>query len=261
MDVLDRHEWKFAFVPKEYETLSSAEHANLTKKWDMDGGAQVVTFSFDVCFKKPMADDFLQAFFNSPEVRSVLRFRDETGYMANLGKTSVKTVRYEALRCSKVRMDCFDKLVDAGIVRENGTCQKMMDQFLPGGVTVADQMRNLFMNEEESEHRGLFSDDDKAEFLHHIMWRCVSGGAMCQYEDDFGVYKAAAKGIYKDLVSVQRAATGGIEAINHVYHVKDVSPLELHGRADYGNHNFCYLSINPLLRQVHYWYGSFASPF
>eukprot|EP01061_Rhynchopus_euleeides_P046382 TRINITY_DN8789_c0_g1_i1.p1 TRINITY_DN8789_c0_g1~~TRINITY_DN8789_c0_g1_i1.p1 ORF type:complete len:262 (+),score=118.51 TRINITY_DN8789_c0_g1_i1:282-1067(+) len=259
-DVLDRHEWKFTYVPKSYDTLTSKNTQDVFRKWDM-AECQVATFAFDTTYRRGMSDDFLASFFNSAEVRSVIRFTDETGFNANLGKKSVKDVSYQPLDCTKVRLDMFDKLYDAGVVRENGSIAKMMDRFLPAGVTVSDELRGYFMDPEESDHAELFTEEEKNEFLYHVMWRIVSGGAMCQYEDDFSVYKNMVRGVYKDLVSVQKSATGGIEAVSHIYMIKDLTPLQLYGRPGFDNHNFCYVSVNPVLRQVHFWYNAFASPF
>ena len=259
-DVIDRHEWKFTHVPRVYETLDAKETQDLFRKWDL-GETQHATFSFDTSFRRGMAEDFLLSFFNSAEVRSIIKVRDETGFNMNLGKTSVKTIEYDPLECTKVRLDMFDRLYDTGIVRENGHIQKVMDRFLPAGVTVADELRALFMDEDESEHCGLYNQEEKNEFLYHTLWRLLAGGAMCQYEDDFNVYKTMLRGVYKDLVSVQKNAHGAIEAVSEVYHVRDTAPLNLFGRPGFDNHNFCYVSISPTQRQVHFWYGGFASPF
>ncbi|KAJ9467490.1 hypothetical protein DIPPA_14144 [Diplonema papillatum] len=264
-DVLGRHEWKFVQSDaKKFEAFNSAGAEELLQKWDLAGANQVFCFKFDDTYRRGMADDFIQSFFNDASVRALLRVRDENGYLGFLGKGSIDSVQYDNLDATLVRMDMFDKLEDAGIVRDTGI-RKMVDQFLPGGVTVSDELRNLFLNEDESEHAGLFSADDKNEFLYHVLWRLVAGGAMCQYEDDFGAYKQMAKSVYKDLVSVvKNPDTGRLETCCHVYSIKAIkgaSTPPLFGRPQFSNHNFCYLSVNPVSRLVCVWYNAFASPF
>eukprot|EP01063_Lacrimia_lanifica_P022009 TRINITY_DN29719_c0_g1_i1.p2 TRINITY_DN29719_c0_g1~~TRINITY_DN29719_c0_g1_i1.p2 ORF type:complete len:271 (+),score=136.48 TRINITY_DN29719_c0_g1_i1:58-870(+) len=263
MDVLDRHEWKFTYLPKEYDTLDAAPTQEMFKKWDLAPHMQVATFTFDQTFMRGMADDFVHSFFNNAAVKHVLQFKDAAGGPVLLGKQTLKNVEFTPLECNAVRLDMFDKLVDAGVVRETGSICKMMDQFLPGGVTISDQLRALFMNEEESEQAGLFTEDEKDEFLYHVMWRLLAGGAMCQYEDDFTLYKNAVRGVYKDFVSVTRNSEGQIQAVSDVYHVQSLGSdqCQLFGRPDFANHNFCYLIVNSVKRQVHYWYHSFVSPF
>ena len=75
---------------------------------------------------------------------------------------------------------------------------------------------------------------------------------------------------YKDLVSVYRhPKTDKITVGSHVFEVKAVeggagddegsssSSTPLFPKDS--NHNFCYISVDPRRRIVHYWYGAFMT--
>eukprot|EP01060_Flectonema_neradi_P009207 TRINITY_DN16586_c0_g1_i1.p1 TRINITY_DN16586_c0_g1~~TRINITY_DN16586_c0_g1_i1.p1 ORF type:complete len:264 (+),score=44.61 TRINITY_DN16586_c0_g1_i1:45-836(+) len=262
VDILQRHEWKFTPVDRDFGMFSDGglEHF---KKWGLDQTMQVITFQYDESFRRGMADDFIKGFFNDAAVKQVLRLIDENGSEARLGVAEVQEVDFEPIETNLVRMELFDKLTDCGIVRPNGSIAKMLDQFLDGGVTVSDELRCLLMNEDESTNAGLFTSDEKSEFLYHIFWRITSGGALCQFEDMVEPYLRFTKLIYKDLVTVRKsAATGELEVSSFVYKINSISgPVKLFGRPSFDNHNFCYLSINPSSHTVNVWYNGFASPF
>lgn len=261
-DVLERQEWKFVPVEVHLDGFDGAEKQALLRKWDLT--SQVLRFRFDQSYKRGMAGDFITAFLNDENVRATVRLVNSRGAPAQLGPGSVGNVKWDPLECTQVSMDFFERMLNGEVVRASGHVCKMQDDFKPGGVTVADRLRQLFMYEDESEHAGMYTEDEKRELLYHVMHRCVSGGAMMQYEDDYTVYKDTVKGIYKDLITVQRnPQTGDIEPASHVYQVHSVGGTgnPLFGRPDFPNHNFCYLCINPIRREVTYWYGGFASAF
>eukprot|EP01065_Artemidia_motanka_P001274 TRINITY_DN10590_c0_g1_i1.p1 TRINITY_DN10590_c0_g1~~TRINITY_DN10590_c0_g1_i1.p1 ORF type:complete len:267 (+),score=113.70 TRINITY_DN10590_c0_g1_i1:60-860(+) len=262
-DVLDRHEWKFTPVEHHFETLDGADAKQHFVKWDM-AAQQALRFRFDQSYKRGMADDFIHSFFNCPTVRALVQVVSSGGRPASLGSGTAKDVDWAPLECTATSMDFFERLMDGEVVRAGGAICRMQDDFKSGGVTISDRLRQLFMDEENSDSRGMFTEDEKSEFLYHVMHRVVSGGAMMQYEDDYGVYKDVAKGIYKDMIAVQRnPSSGDIEPACHVYQVKSLGGTAgaLFGRPDFENHNYCYLVINPLRREVTYWYGGFASAF
>eukprot|EP01012_Entosiphon_sulcatum_P017775 TRINITY_DN22519_c0_g1_i1.p2 TRINITY_DN22519_c0_g1~~TRINITY_DN22519_c0_g1_i1.p2 ORF type:complete len:101 (+),score=21.20 TRINITY_DN22519_c0_g1_i1:66-368(+) len=100
------------------------------------------------------------------------------------------------------------------------------------------------------------------------MWRLVAGGAMCQWEDSFTLYRETCRGIYKDLVRVQRNPhTEEVEPVSVVLSVKRVeggtgaTVPPLFGREAAANHNCCYLIIDPVKREVVYFYSGFVSLF
>jgi hypothetical protein len=151
----------------------------------------------------------------------------------------------------------------------------MADVFLPHGVTVADELRNLVLNEDESEHAGFFSEADKNEFLYHVLWRVLAGGAVNQYEDDFEPYRSAVREMYKSFVAVERAPSGnaaGLELVSRSIvaqitglwtgpdRKRDAVPLFPKDDGT-GNHNFLYLIVDPKRRECALWYNAFFSAF
>lgn len=158
------------------------------------------------------------------------------------------------------------------IVRENGRSCMMQDVYLPCGITVSDQLRGVFMlNEEEGECYDAFSEEERNEFLWHVMRRLVSGGAVNQYEDEFEPYKDATREVYKSLISVGRSAAnksvvevqslvglvsdvkcGGSTSIKKTFFPKDDRT---------GNHNFLYVIVDPFRKTCIVWYNAFFSPF
>ena len=262
VDIFQRQDWKFTPVERDFGMYSDGGLERF-KKWGLTDTMQVITFQYDESFRRGMADDFIKGFFNDVLVKQTITLIDENGSEAKLGAAEVQNVEFENIEANLVRMDLFDKLTDCGIVRPNGSISKMLDQFLEGGVTVSDELRCLFMNEDESTNAGLFTSDEKSEFLYQIFWRIISGGALCQFEDFLEPYLETAKLIYKDLVVVRKSSsTGELEVSSIVYKINSISgPTKLFGRPSFSNHNFCYLSVNPSSHTVSFWYNGFASPF
>lgn len=215
----------------------------------------------------------------------------------------VTSVKLEMLRTRETTLAMFDRLVapargdpDAQnkahprmrdlpheIVRDNGRVCNMPDVFLPCGITVSDQLRGVFMlNEDETECYDAFSEDERSEFLWHVMRRLVAGGAVNQYEDEFEPYKDATRDVYKSLVSVGRKKnqqqqsdstsandnSSPFEVQSIVALVKDIrcgksSVVKLFFPKDdrTGNHNFLYIIVDPIRRTCIVWYNAFFSPF
>lgn len=74
----------------------------------------------------------------------------------------------------------------AGIVTEDGYIRKCFDSVVEG-VTIADLLKDCFLNP-DSEHADLFSDSDRNEFIYELFKHVVTGGGMCQYDDDWHQY-------------------------------------------------------------------------
>jgi len=52
----------------------------------------------------------------------------------------------------------------------------------------------------DSDNYGIFSDEERDEFLFLLFRHLCLGGAVCQYEDTVQPYLDATKALYKDLV-------------------------------------------------------------
>lgn len=243
-----------------------------TRASGTDGGAAIAPSALR--FHEGLADDLLNALFTDPCLQKSLK---EANPLVRLSSDS-NPVFFERLRCCWTSLSPFDvPLRTAKVVRTTTTTTtdsntgdsggsvaaasmapmpitKRMEEVLPGGVVIADEVRALFLqahsrprqrtygasehasvddidaqevalvasyDEEEEEEedvglwgysdgaklskkelRAVFSADDRREFLFHIVWRLVAGGgAMNQFEDDFQIYKSAARDLYRAMVT------------------------------------------------------------
>lgn len=52
------------------------------------------------------------------------------------------------------------------------------------------------------ERARIFTAEERQEFLYHVLWRLVAGGgAMNQFEDDFGIYREAMRTFFRSLIT------------------------------------------------------------
>nr|CCC92577.1 unnamed protein product [Trypanosoma congolense IL3000] len=128
-------------------------------------------------------------------------------------------------------------------------------------------------------------EEERAEFLYHIVWRLVAGGGTAnQWDDELTMYLEAARMFYKSLVSIRavpgaaESSGGGVEEVDHnadggcapeslrpevvstVASVQAVAGLRLFENDDDAspsNLNYCYVCIDPLQAEVVVWYHSF----
>lgn len=293
---------------RSFDLLSGGENGSgfrtYLEKWGLLPDTQLLCFRYDQFYHRGLAAALLKSFFSSETVREHFALANGHGamnvgmpYVANLATDSIQ---FRELTCTQTTLDMFDKLVDGEIVRgiplddddaskdqedddEDEKTKKMrlkvcqmMDVYLPCGVTVSDQVRGLFMLGEESEHFGLFSEEERSEFLYHVMWRLCAGGSLNQWEDDFNVYRDAARTLYKDTVCVGRVAdeddgdaTGAagntsLQVLSHVLQVESVDGVPLFPRDDQvypSNGNYLYVVVNAPRKEIVVWYHGFWSSF
>jgi hypothetical protein len=72
------------------------------------------------------------------------------------------------------------------IVTESGYIRKTYDNVVDG-VTIADLLHDCLLNP-ESDHADVFSDEEKQEFLYQLFKMVVTGGSMCQFDDNWQPY-------------------------------------------------------------------------
>ena len=111
---------------------------------------------------------------------------------------------------------------------------------------------------EESEHYELYSEEERNEFLFHIFKSMIIGGASNQYEDYADQYFEATKNLYKDLLSVQKNASGDIEILSKVFKVNDLGQGGVLFKTDHQT-NYCYVIVDPMTRIVNVWYFNYVS--
>ena len=268
---------------RKFASFADRDNAENLAKWGIPVNVmQGLHFRFDETFRRGMAEEFLCALFNSAAFRGAFQLADgRGGSTAFCGPARVTKVKHTPLLCSHTTLDLFDRVMNDEIVRKaSGAVCKMADVFLPRGVTVADQLRGVFMLGEDSEYYDTFSETEQSEFLYHVMWRLVAGGALNQYEDDFSVYKNVCRDVYRDLVSVARVDAGGagdveggggsglaVQSLVYQVHAAagsdglEVPLFPVDDESRNGNHNFMYVSIHPTRRACTVWYNGFWSPF
>lgn len=260
-------EFAITWLPERHmEFLRSSETQDLLKKWGIPLGAatHISWYRYEPAAHRSQYQELLTALFRSEALRATMRLADGRGSTTSFPSIAVDNVETKPLRCETTTMEMFERLNDDRVVNTHtGDACRMMDEYLPGGVTVADQLRGLFMLGESSEHYTKYSDDEKDEFLYHIMWRLLAGGAMNQWDEKFAVYRDATRAFYKDLVSVARnTVSGDLEVTSHVFQILSVGAVPLFPKDDQtGNHNYCYVVLNPVQRELCVWYHGFWSPF
>jgi hypothetical protein len=227
-------------------------------------------------FDPAEAPAFLADLFNAPAVRAALPLHGRRGPVSWGGP--VTSVTFTQLRTAATTMAFFDRLVDAGAVTADGHIRKRLDEDI-AGVTVSDLLRQALLDPDgespsytgDHDFAGVFPPEDRAEALYVLLrWVATGGGALCQYEDEWGPYLAAVKAVYRDLVTVTRSAPDApITVASHVYAVSAVAgPRAGPGAAtttplfpdgDEHGHSICLVSVDPIRRTAnilyHAWVG------
>lgn len=234
----------------QFTCYHSKSFQELQRKWGFTA-MQVAKFRFDRPFNSMSPSDFLKDLVNSAEVRRAFPPINSAAH------TEVVTdVKFTELRVRLTSMDLFDRLRDAGKVDDTGSIRKMIPDYLDG-IEVADRVREVLVVE-ESEDYGLFTAEDRSEFLFQVFEHLVLGGGLCQYEDEINAYLDTAKGLYKDLVAVGKdQASGELRVLSRVYSLQgssDFDPFpEMHRQ------NFLYVAVDPSYRHVNLWWNKWQS--
>jgi len=265
-------------------SLSSSALKESWAKWDLQRLRSFCTLRFTSRFAVDESAAFLLDLFNSDALRAGLR-ACLAGTSPSALSGTISAVHFEPLRVTATSMDFFDRLSDAGIVvpaeDERLYIRKQLEEIYDG-VAVADLLRDCLLNP-DSEHSAIFGEADRQELLFRIFKHIVAGGSMSQYEDDAQAYLSAAKGLYKDLVSVGKdAATGKIAVTSFAFAVKGLAaaagaaasdggrsggagvqahvqlfPAQKSGHDD-GPHDVCWVTVHPAKRQCTVYHCAFV---
>jgi len=221
------------------------------------------TFRFDPQFRLDQLDVFLSDFFGDATVQEHLPVctglnAQGTGTVreaswGSIGPVKAGSVRYSQLRSTVLKLDFFDRLNEAEIVR-SGSISKCFDVQC-GDLLVSDRLRKLFVDD-SSEEWDLYSAQERSELIFHVLRRLAVGGGMNQYDDEMAPYLNFTKALYKDLVTVHKGA-GGLQVSSLTVEVTGISGASLFPRDS--PHNFCYITIDPVGRTVKAMYGAWFS--
>ena len=247
----------FSFTPLDmkhsFPSLQTDEAREKLTQWNMLPFMKHASFRFDQAFSADQSDAFLMDFFASAAVQQVAPVCVGPGQWGVLGSLGAGAVKYTRLPTTVLRLDFFDRLKEAGIVRE-GDIAKCFDVQC-GEVLVSDRLRKALLDESDEEWE-LFSEAERKELIFHIMKRLAVGGGMNQYDDSIEPYLKLTKAVYKDMVTVNKSAGGSLQVVSNTFLVESVagSSSSLYPRR--GDHNFCYVVVDPVSRHVKIWYSA-----
>lgn len=253
----------FAFKPVAAQHALSApgERADRLKKWDLAETMVLASFSYDQLLRRADVEPFVRDFFNDPAVREALPVCAGRGAWARL-PAPVEAVRMAQIPTTRVRMDLFDRLYDAGIARrECGSLAKCLDVALPDGLIASDRLRLALLDESSEEH-ALFSAAERDELLLRAFRHLAVGGGLCQHDDEVGGLLDSARAAYRDLVRVHKGAQGQLEVGSWTYRIDALDAPGGGGLWPRASpHNFAYLSVDHARRHVTFWSAAFLPIF
>lgn len=246
----------FSFTPLPSVTLpalAAAEAKDSLQKWNLEPFMRSSVFRFDQPFSPEMADAFLSDFFGSPAVQEAAPVCTGPGQWSTLGTVAPGAVKHTRLSTTVLRLDFFDRLKDEGIVRGSDIAKCFDVQC--GEVLVSDKLRLLLLDE-SSDEWDVYSAAERKELIFHVMKRLAVGGGMNQYDDTIEPYLQLTKALYKDLVTVNKNASGALQVSSHTFAIESVngSSASLFSRPS--AHNFCYVCVDPIARHVKVWYAA-----
>ena len=246
--------FSFTPLPTSMPSLSASEAQESLQKWNLAPFMKTAAFRFDQPFTPEQSDAFLLDLFSAPAVQEaapVCVAPGQWGVLGNVASTS--SVKYSKLKTTILRLDFFDRLKEAGIVRL-GDIAKCLD-VQAGDILVSDRLRKLLLCEDEEEW-DVFSAEERKELIFHVLKILAVGGGMNQYDDSIEPYLKLTKSVYKDLVTVNKSSGGASQVASHTYDVSEVAGGSASLFPRPGPHNFCLVSVDPVARHAKVWYAA-----
>eukprot|EP00943_MAST-04B_sp_MAST-4B-sp1_P004480 g4480.t1 len=158
--------FQFTYVPSQFVLKKDTEGKTLLKKWGFEFDMVFEEFRFDESFKEEKLDQFLIDFFNSREVQGTVKVSSKrSGLVSMMGKAT--NVESEILKTTVLNMSFFDKLKEENIISDNGYIRGCMPERYHG-CEGGSLLREMFINE-DSESYLAYDDDERCEFLFHIL--------------------------------------------------------------------------------------------
>lgn len=240
---------------------SDADVADKFLQWGFTGDSGLMqrhTFRFDQYYQKYMSEQFIKDFLNSDEVQGVFHVPQKRKDPGPLG--NVTRVRAREVPCGMTSLSVFDRLGEAGIVREGGSILKCFDNYIDE-LQVADELCKALVDE-ESPNYTLFDDDDREEFLFRVFRHLCIGGGMCQFEDYIEPYLQTTKKVYKDMLAVRKNdETGKLEIVSQIFDLRAAKGGSAELFPSKSPYSFCYIILNPVKRHVTVWYMAWRTMF
>ena len=192
--------------PSHYSHIFTKENFKTLEKWGLSKNMELVKFRFNTSFELKDLQRFLKDLFNDPIVKK--NFPPLTLVILPDEQKEIENFKYKVLHTQATNMDLFDPIYENDIVTlDTGYIHQDYDQYVED-ITVSDKLKQALLIE-ESEPYGVFSQDQRDEFLFHIFKRIVIGGSLCQYEERVEPYLEMTKDFYKDIVSAAKEPETG----------------------------------------------------
>ncbi|CAG8739785.1 20580_t:CDS:2 [Gigaspora margarita] len=227
-----------------YHFTSKIDGYYSTNVQDLLEKCYIKRFIYEEYFDPQTTDEstFLKTLFNNPFIRKECLVQHQNTWCEIKGP--VDTVIYKRLSCQVTSLDFFDRLYNH----------------------VTDKLRQIFLLSQSSNY-DLFNNDDRNEFIFHVLQSVCLGGDICQFEDEINKYFEVVKSIYRDLICVQRnTSTGNLMVQSYVYKINNLQgtllspplfPISESNDESIDNvpsNNFCYVTVDPVKRWVNVWY-------
>ncbi|XP_012252701.2 cilia- and flagella-associated protein 300-like isoform X1 [Athalia rosae] len=195
----------YTFVPlaeKNYGGFHDKIAQELLTKWGVKPNICIQRFSFNEPFQPYLKYHLAELFFKDPIVASKLKTKKlNSWFNEGIIATEVKT---EHIPCSVLAMSFFDRLKEPenNITYDSNKIRQTM-KYNEDGDLITDNLKAMLLDPESNEYN-LYDNDERKEFIFHILQMLVIGGKLCQYEDVLNPYIDVTKILYKDLVRVDR---------------------------------------------------------
>ena len=128
---------------------------------------------------------------------------------------------------------------------------------------------------EDCDNYGIFSEEQRQEFLFQLFKGFSLGGEICQFEYDIDPYLNITKAFYKDLVCVQKNPEGKVSVLSQIYKFRCKVSLISHSLLYYFNiqnkngqivfpdpsnheNSFAFIIIDPTKKHLHCLWHSFG---
>ncbi|RIA87039.1 hypothetical protein C1645_807515, partial [Glomus cerebriforme] len=165
---------------------------DLLEKWGMKQHSYIKRFIYEEYFDNEKDEnDFFLEFFNEENVRKEFKVKSDQNNWNELDG-NIYDVIYEKVPCNITTLNFFDRLYDAGIIRqESGMIVKTLPIYLEENMStsimITDELRKLLLII-DSPHYNIFSIEDRNEFIFKIFKSICLGGDVCQFEDSIIEY-------------------------------------------------------------------------
>jgi hypothetical protein len=257
---------RFAFEPVDFvaTAFSDREGKDRLLRWGLEKGLRLQRFRFSGVYGSGKTDANAPAlladlFATAAPLRASLAAAGATPPPADA--LTLGAVAAERMAATAVSLDLLAPLYE-GPLTEAGYIRKCIDEDFDG-ILVQDELRRAMLTpdgEGSSEHACALPAATRAELLFQLFRLLVVGGAMAQPDEYVAAYTASTKQLYKELVSVYRAAASG--KVTVATHAFEVTGLGAGGaRALFpqtSSHNRCYVMIEPLKKTATVLYLPFA---